>query len=198
MIQMGGRKYSCQSDKYCSITQKLAVFIGWTNALISFGEDDRFKLFTQTLDSCYELPSRSKIIKEITNICNKLKKEILTYLHSAQYVNICPEIWTKKGMSALFLELIAHFFSTKDKKRRNVTLAAHFTTHCSENMASLVDAVLEVWNIPETMVNRILTDNGSNMLGAFRQQHKNNDEEVERICDDMDENESDVDDQGSR
>uniref|UniRef100_A0A1X7TYG4 Uncharacterized protein n=1 Tax=Amphimedon queenslandica TaxID=400682 RepID=A0A1X7TYG4_AMPQE len=129
---MGGRKYSCQSDKYCSITRKLAVFIGWTNALISF-VDDSFKLFTQTLDSSYELPSRTKIIKEITVICNKLKKEILTYLHSAQYVNICTEIWTKKGMSALFLEIIAHFFLTKDKKRHNITLAAHFTTHCSES-----------------------------------------------------------------
>ena len=48
------------------------------------------------------------------------------------------------------------------------------------------------------MVHRILTDNGSNMLASFRQQHNNDDEEqeVELICDDdMNENESDLDDQ---
>ena len=63
MIQWEEGNTAGQSDRYCSITQKLAVFIGSTNAPISIVEDDSFKLFTQTLDSCYELPSRSKIVK---------------------------------------------------------------------------------------------------------------------------------------
>ena len=80
----------------------------------------------------------------------------------------------------------------KGKKRHNVTLAARRLTspHTAANVASLVNAVLAEWQIPETMVHRILTDNGSNMLASFRQQH-NNDDEVELICDDdMNENES--------
>ena len=56
-------------------------------------------------------------------------------------------------------------------ERHNVTLAARRfpSPHTAVNVAALVNTVLSEWNITHDVVHRILTDNGSNMVAAFKQ-----------------------------
>ena len=147
----GGRKYSVDSEKHKLINKHLAIFIGSTDVLISLVENEEFKKFTQVLDSRYEMPGRTKIGKEITTIMIELKQVISIYLQKAKLVNICADIWTKKGMTASFLGITAHFYSSKDNKRHNLTLAARRfpSPHTAANVVSLVQAVLFEWQIPD-------------------------------------------------
>lgn len=75
-------------------------------------------------------------------------------------------------MTSSYLGVTAHFFSTKDHKRHNVTLAArHFPSpHTASQIADLVQEILAEWNIPQSKIHRVLTDNGSNMVAAFKTQ----------------------------
>lgn len=88
-------------------------------------------------------------------------------------------------MTAAFLGVTAHFYAaSKDKMRHNVTIAARRfpSPHTAANVADLVNNVLAEWNIPHTMVHRIITDNGSNMIAAFKQ-HQLGDENPDNAAD---------------
>ena len=77
------------------------------------------------------------------------------------------------------------FFSRKDHRRHCVTLAARRmpSPHTGENIRELVDKVLHEWDIHPSKVLATITDNGSNMLAAFRSETSNsgddNDSSVE-------------------
>ncbi len=171
-IIQGGKKYNTNSERHRSVTKQLAIFIGSTNVPISLVEKEEFKELVKVLDNRYEIPGRTKIGKEVNAVMKNLKKILCNYLQKARLVNICTDIWTKRGMSASFLGVTAHFFSTYDNKRHNITLAARRfpSPHTAFNVAELVQQILVEWEIPNDIIHRVLTDNGSNMVKAFKEQ----------------------------
>ena len=73
-------------------------------------------------------------------------------------------------MSTSYLGITGHFFSLRDHHRHRVTLAVrtlHFP-HTAVNISRLVQEDLTEWAIPTCKVSAILTDNGSNIVAAFR------------------------------
>ena len=115
-----------------------------------------------------------------------MKQQITGKLAAARRINICVDIWTKWGMSASFFGITAHFFSRSDHKRHRVTIAVKRmpSPHTADRVSELVKTMLQDWEIPEEKVGSVLTDNGSNMVAAFKQQVCSTDE------DDMDGRES--------
>ena len=101
-----------------------------------------------------------------------MKQQITGKLAAARRINICVDIWTKWGMSASFFGITAHFFSRSDHKRHRVTIAVKRmpSPHTADRVSELVKTVLQDWEIPEEKVGSVLTDNGSNMVAAFKQQ----------------------------
>lgn len=139
------------------------MFIGATNSPISLVENPEFKELVHVLDSRYQVPTRATIEKELNKVLIEMKGNIQSYMDQARLVNVCADIWTKRGMTASFLGVTAHFFSFKDHKRHNVTLAVR-------SMAS-PHTILEEWKLPRFKIHCILTDNGSNMVAAFKKHH---------------------------
>ena len=83
----------------------------------------------------------------------------------------CTDIWSGKGMTQSFLGITAHFFTKSDHRWCVATLAVRalpspHTAHCIEE---LVRNVLQEWDIPIGKISGILTDNGSNMIAAFKE-----------------------------
>lgn len=68
-------------------------------------------------------------------------------------------------MTASFIGIMAHFFA--DHKRHNATIAV--CPHTAENILSMVKSILAEWNIPTKKLGNIVTDNGSNMVKAFKE-----------------------------
>ena len=85
-------------------------------------------------------------------------------------MSICADIWTKKGMTEAFLGITAHFFTRMDHRRRVTTLAVKtlHSPHTADRIEEEVRHVLEEWEIPQEKVHAIITDNGSNIVAAFR------------------------------
>ena len=164
--------YDKSSRKYKAITKKLAVFIGTSNVATSLVDNLEFRELLLELDKQYNPPGRKGLSKEIEGIAYELKAKINSVLQSASRINLCADIWTKKGMTASFLGITAHCFSQADHKRHSVTLAVEPfpSPHTAIRIAQTFNNVLHQWNIPKTKVFRILTDNGSNMV-AFVKPH---------------------------
>ena len=167
----GRRMYSVDSERYGCVTKQLTTFIGFTNVSISLVDNEAFKKLTQVLDSCYEMPGCTKIGKEIDVIMIKLKEVMCSYFQRARLVNICTDIWTKQGMTSSFLGITAHFYSTKDSQKHNVTLAIRRfpSPHSASKLGDLLQKILDEWKIPDVMIHRVLTDKG-NMIAAFKEQ----------------------------
>ena len=62
-------------------------------------ENSEFRELLCELDSRYHVPGCTKISKEIDRVVTNLKATVSSFLDSAQCVNICADIWTKKGMT---------------------------------------------------------------------------------------------------
>ena len=173
--------YSKDSHRHCLISKKLAIFIGSSNVPNSVVQNLEFKDLLYTVDSRYTIPGRAAMGRELNKVMIELKAKISSYLLEANKVSITADIWTKKGMSSSYLGVTGHFFSRKDHRRHVVTLAMRRmpSPHTAENIRMLVDDILSEWDIPSTMISAIilLTDNGSNMLAAFRSPLVHDDED---------------------
>ena len=123
------KKYEKGSMQYQLITRKLAIFIASSNAPNSLVENEEFRSLIQTLYYRYDVPPRAQIGQEIDQILLELKGNIQSYLVKAQKVNICANVWTKKGMTSSYLGLPAHFFLRYDHRRHVVTLAVRLLPH---------------------------------------------------------------------
>ena len=164
-------EYDRGSDRYKIITKKLAVFVGATNMPNSIVENPEFRALLKACDPRYPLPGRAAVGKEINLVLAEVKGKIQNSLSSANKINLCADIWTKKGMSSSYLGVSAHFFSRKDHKCHIATIAVRKMNreHSGDNIRALMEEILREWDIPTTKIGIIMTDSGSNMIKAFRQ-----------------------------
>ena len=175
------KMYEVHSVKQRSITKRMAIFVGSSNVALSLVENVEFQELIHELDPRYQVPGRFKIGKDLDLIYSKLKRDLTESLNSAEKISLCADIWSKKGMSAAFLGLTAHCYHRAKKEKCNVTIAVRRfeSPHTAECVTQLVDNILDEWKIPCYKIFCILTDNGSNMLAAFKHDlHLHNDEEL--------------------
>lgn len=165
-----GKHYKKESERYLTITRKLAVFVGSNNVANRVVETAEFRDLLHVLDSRYKVPGRAVITKEVEKVLIEIKAKASTFLQEASKVSICADIWSKRGLTASFLGITAHFFSRKDHKRHCLTLAVRRmpSPHTADNVRDLVHKVLSEWNIPLNKIMVVVTDNGSNMVAAFK------------------------------
>lgn len=84
------------------------------------------------------------------------------------------DIWTKKGLTASYHAISACYFCTKENKGKHILLRLDQISHphTAECMKTCADWCTQDWGIPTNKILTVITDNGSNMVAAF----KNNDE----------------------
>lgn len=100
-------------------------------------------------------------------------------LGSSERISFCADIWTKPGMTAAFLGVIEHFYSRLDWKRHQITVAVQRfpSPHTGENVANKMYTIITL----SSCVFRVITDNGSNMVAAFKETN----EEGDKLDDDI-------------
>ena len=178
------KQYKKESERYRIITRKLAIFVGSNNVANSIVESPEFTDLLRTLDAKYKVPGRKVVGQETKKVLIEIKAKASAFLQEAAKVSICADTWSKRGLTASFLGITAHFYSRRDHKRHTLTMAVRRmpSPHTAANVRKLIEKVLEEWNIPLSKVFVIVTDNGSNMVAAFKQQPEErdsvNDDEV--------------------
>lgn len=176
-----GMKYHTSSPKYTEITRKLAIFMGSSTAAYNIAENLEFRDLLKSLDPRYSVPSRQVIVKEVEKVVIELKAKIGSYLEEASKVSITADLWSKKGLTSSYLGITAHFFSRKDNRKHSATLAVRRMTsaHTGLHIREAVDSVLSEWDIHPSKIIASITDNGSNIIAAFRMDRQTEDEHDE-------------------
>ena len=166
------RVYDSKSKKHQAITLRLATFVGATNISLSLIDSAEFRELITELDPRYKIPHSKKLGIEIENLYGNVKRKISSSLQNTRLISVCANIWSKPGMTTSFLGITAHYFSYHDSHRHNVTLAVSRlpSPHTADRILETFDAIIDQWEIPHNKLFRVLTDNGSNMVAAFKDQ----------------------------
>lgn len=88
----------------------MAIIIGSNNVVNSVVENAEFVDLLQTLDMKYKVPGQSAMRLELEKIDIEIKAKATTFLQEASKIYISADIWSKKGLTASFLGITAHFF----------------------------------------------------------------------------------------
>ena len=165
------RPYDKESPRYIGITRKLATFVAAGNVANRVVECEEFRELFAQLDPRYPMPSRAALDREMEALLIDMKGKVAAKLQDTRKVAICTDIWSRKGMTQSFLGITAHFFTKSDHRRCVATLAVRVlpSPHTADRIEELVRNVLQEWDIPIGKISAILTDNGSNMIAAFKE-----------------------------
>ena len=179
--------YPKDSNQYKAITRKLAIFVGSSSVANSIVENLEFVDLLNTINPRSSVPGRAAIHRELNIVLIELRAKITTHIESSNRSSICCDVWSKKGLTSSYLGVTGHFFSRKDRGRHTVTLAVRRVTgsHTAVNIRVLLDEILSEWNIGHGEIFAIITDSGSNMVAAFKEQVqlKQDDDCMEEIAD---------------
>ena len=152
--------YDNGSVRYHSISRKLSILIGTCNVPNYLVTTVKFQEFVNELNPRYVVPGRTAMNKELDLLLQGLKGKLCKHL----------DTWTKKGMTESFLGVTAHFFLRKSHKHFKATLAVRIfpQQHTADQVLDIFKAVLCEWSIEESRTSKVLTNNGSNMVAAFK------------------------------
>lgn len=113
--------------------------------------------------------------------------------------NLGMDIWTKRGLTASFLAISACNFCTQEEKAKHILLnlvqLSH--PHTADCIKTCVDRCTQEWGIPKNKILTVITDNGSNMVAAFKntEQDDHSSSTDEESQEDSEEDSEDVEDQ---
>ncbi len=100
----------------------------------------------------------------------RIEQKLRTLLGNARKITLCLDGWTKKGYSLSYLGISACFWDPQQHLIIHALLNLHTIhhPHTGETIAQAITKSLEQWNIPREKILLLVTDNGANMLKAFR------------------------------
>ena len=110
-------------------------------------------------------------------------------LSKAVIISIWADIWLKPGITLSFLDETAHFFTSESNERHSICIALRFPSpDTGVRIAELLQRIVAECEIPCNKLFRVFTDNGSDMVSAFKSNKNNEDDIAESDGDESDTN----------
>lgn len=150
--------------------RKFVTFVATSGSPTIIVENKELRSFLSELNPRFPVPSRNTVDREMSKLLTGLKKRISDSLQGGK-IALTIDTWSRKGMSETFLGVTSHCVLKKSLVLFHATLAVkRFPhSHTAKRVLQLTRDVLKDWEIDVTRFIRILTDNGSNMVAAFRE-----------------------------
>lgn len=124
----------------------------------------------ETVDRRLTVPKKTKISNLIDTQYEDERQKFKKKLAAARRVSIGLDLWTKKGLTASFLAISSCYFCVEQNKPEHILLALEQVAHphTAQSIKACVDKCMQEWDIPKEKILTVITDNGSNMVAAFK------------------------------
>lgn len=174
-------KYKENSQDQRSKEEAIAQWVAKAAQPSRAVEHEEFVKMIEKMDIKVTVPKKTKVKNLIDKIYLAEKDKFKQRLFNARKISIGLDIWTKKGFTASFLAITACYYNSVENKAEHILLnlkqMAH--PHTAHSIATLVEESTTEWEIPREKILTIITDNGSNMVAAFRHDEEGTDSEEE-------------------
>jgi hypothetical protein len=162
--------YSADSERQKNITTALARAFAGNSLSHLLIENDLFRQALSVMDRRYVPPARDGMKKYIIAQSELLKEKMHQLLASAPKISLCVDLWTKRALTQTFIGITAHLIDkTRGLVRLLLSVKEITGKHTADNISENVLETLSEWNIADEKVRCIITDNGSNIVKAFRE-----------------------------
>ncbi|KAI2644644.1 E3 SUMO-protein ligase ZBED1 [Labeo rohita] len=163
-------KYKPDSQEQRIKEEAIAKWVAQTAHPPRTVEDEEFINMMEKIDKRLTVPKKTKITNLVDQMYLAEKVKFKNRLAMARKVTIGIDIWTKKGLTASFLAVSACYFNVQDSKAEHIllNLKQMVHPHTANSIVTLVEECTEEWGIRKEKIIMIITDNGSNMVSAFR------------------------------
>ena len=170
MAILSASKYKLDSKEQQTKEEAIAKWIGCTGLPVTTVEDEDFVLMMETMDKKLTVPKKTKISNLIEKYYEAESQKFKRRLAAVRKVSIGIDLWTKKGLTASFLAVSACFFCTELQKPQHILLALEQVAHphTAQIIKACVDKWVQEWGISHEKIITVITDNGSNMVAAFK------------------------------
>lgn len=115
-----------------------------------------------------DLPNRRALKESCAKLVSRLKANISTSLSASNKISVTIDLWSRPGYSAAYAGITCHYIACDKLNRCLLACQKIEQPHTAEKFFELYQAVLGEWHIPEMKVFKIVTDNGANIVKAFR------------------------------
>ncbi|XP_028309097.1 zinc finger BED domain-containing protein 4-like isoform X1 [Gouania willdenowi] len=124
----------------------------------------------EIVDRRLTVPKKTKMSNLIETQYEHERQRFKERLAAARRVSIGLDMWTKKGLTASFLAISACYFCVEQSKPVHILLALEQVAHphTALSIKAYVDKCMQEWAIPKERILTVITDNGSNMVAAFK------------------------------
>jgi hypothetical protein len=129
-------------------------------------------MFEQISDSRWKgnFPTRAEISEKISESAKNLKENVASNMKNAKLYSITIDLWSRPGFSSGFVGVTCHFYNRTDEKLEVALLACKKIQqpHTGDSIYQIFQTVLQEWQLDDDKILRIVTDNGANIVKAFR------------------------------
>ena len=130
-------------------------------------EKEGFRSLIHALDPRYELTSRKYLTnKALPDLYSKIREGVMAEVSKAQFFSGTTDLWSSSTMDP-YISYTVHFI-TDDWKLSSYCLETMFLPqdHTGENIAEVLESILESWNLKIDHKVCLTTDNGANVVSA--------------------------------
>lgn len=163
-IDLTNTKYK-ENRIILSITKNLIIRC---NLPLNLVEKPAFRQFMNDCNAKYRPVSSKKVKNDIIpSLTNIVLGRMHERLHTASYVTLTVDIWSDRRCRS-FLGITCHYLDDKMIPQAHLIDFIRFRSpHTSENIQQVTEEVLERFHI-KNKVFRIITDNASSMIKAYK------------------------------
>lgn len=147
------------------------MWLATTGTPFSVVDEPSFVNLIHELNSKFPLPGRKGASNCIDEVYEKLKMGINDSLSNGGRVSVCVDLWSRRNLTASYVAVTAHYFDNKNHRLQRALLGIRkiFSPHTAEKIRDITDDILLQWNIPYSRLFKVATDNGTNVVKAFRE-----------------------------
>lgn len=160
------------SEKYNVNVRSIGVALAGNSLAHMLIEDRLFRNMLKTVSDgrMRVFPNRQEISSVISSFEIDFKNAIKRTLENAKYLNLAIDLWSRPGFASSMMGVTCHYFDRSRNELMRVLLACRKIEHphTAGAIFELFAAVMHEWNISDERIFRILTDNGSNVVAAFK------------------------------
>lgn len=116
---------------------------------ISVVKDRGFIALVKTLDPCYQIPSRKKLMEGIiNNMYEDCKAKVMATLQNENHVILTTDMWTSRSTEA-YLTVYCHFINNWQMQEFMLETCHFSAQHTADNIRAELKRIAEEWGITQ-------------------------------------------------